>query len=550
MTHYIRTSARFSICLAWMISTMILALGANGLSAAELSVADKETARHAESLLKQVETNLKLAQDTAGPGTAALTGAKAKLAAVRLQPAKDALPAAIERIKKLPADNAEVIALQKRADAAGTAISTLQTRIDGKPTQPMPTDQPPTIKLDYKQDESLKNVRFYLREIEGQSGAVAKVVTDITPIEDKTKIDHRLIQQAINSIAFSRQRSELVANHMKNLPANGTGVTAVAEGWKAAMASIDANEKVLAPIHKQLSELVSPASYPQFESDYKRISELAKQYGDVQLFSVNREQAATLFQQAPAAKEEVDRVSKSYAILMHQRTEQGERLTKMRAYFAEQFAAFTTAADEQKKSLPAEIRGHLAEVNRMADEAVAQEKPAFFGGGIPQVLGSADEKLALYSALAPDESKAIAAELAKTRLDLQAKQKSLHNAIIAANTLPPDRYTGADREQIIALATETWKKQQPDAVVMTVRIPSEKWTRNTLWRYQNKSWYLIDSSSLQAQLLVKHAGDLAVIRPINLSINHLAGDKLSAGAMDDIKDELIPQRLLPQAKVK
>lgn len=535
------------LCLA---AGLLFTFGTQIASAADLTADEKEISRQVESLLKQIETNLKLAIDTAGPGTTPLTGAKAKLIAVRLQPAKDALPAALERLKKLPADHADVAALQKRADAGGAAMASLQARIDGKTTQPTTPDQTPTVKLDYRQEESLKNAKFILREIESHTIGVEKVVAEVKPVEDKTKINHRLIQQAINSIAFVRQRSEFMANHMKNVPANGTGAAPVNDAWKTAMASIDASEKILAPIHKQLGELINPASHPQFEADLKRISELAGQYGDVQQFARNREQAGALVLQAQATKNEVDRVGKAYAILIQQKTDQGERLVKMQAYFAEQFSAFTTTAEAQKKSLPDEIRTHLTEVNRMADQAVREEKPAFFAGGIPQVLAFADEKLALYAVLAPEDSKVLTADLAKTRADLKEKQKSLHSAIIAANTLPPDRYTGADREKISALAVATWKKQQPDAVLLTVRIPSEQWTRSTLWRYENMAWHLIDRSTLQAQLIVKHEGDLAVIRPVNLSIDHLSGDKLTAGAMDDIKDELIPQRLLPQAKVK
>lgn len=519
--------------------------------AADLSASDKATVAQLDSLLTRVDTNIKLAAAAAGPGEGPLAGTKARLTAVRLQPAKDAMPAILEKLKTLPADHADVIALQKRADTHSQAIAAIQNRIDGKAGSTPPADpSKQTMKLDYQQEESLKNARFVLREIEGQSGALEKVVADIKKVEDKNKIDHRLVAQAMNSVAFIKQRDKFMAGHMGKLPDNGTGVAQVSEAWKAAIASADASEKVLAPIHEHLAKLVDPASHPQFEADIKRLAGLTSQYANTEQFISNREQAGIIHQQKAAALEEVSRINTTYALLMVQKTDQGIRLEKQVAYFNEKLGEFEAAAAAQAKALPGEIRGHLIEVNRLADQAVKEEKPAFFGGGIAQVIDFAQEKQSLLAALAPEEAKATQAELEKTRAELKVKQKALSAAIIAANTLPPDRYTGEDRAKLIELATATWKKQQPDAVILAARIPSEKWSRSTRWEYSRPSWYFVDLSKLQVQLIVKHDQGLAAIRPINMYINHQEGDRLSAGAMDNIKDELIPQRLLPQEKVK
>jgi hypothetical protein len=524
-----------------------LAVIARPANAADLSAAEKETARQADVLLKQIETAVKLAQESAGAGTASVTGAKARLVAVRLQPAKDGLPAAMQRIKTLPADHEQVVALQKRYDSATAAVAALQARLESKPAVP----DPGTVKLDFRQSETLKLAQSTLNEIEGQRAALEKVVADLKGVEDATTIDHRLLQKAMSSVAFARQRDGFMANHMGKLPANGIGVAPVNDAWKAAMASVDASEKALAPIHKKLTDLVNPASYPQFDADLKRMQELAGQYSAIDRFTVNRELAGAMYSQSGAVKEEQARINKAYAALVFQKTEQGEKLLKMDAYLTEKLKLFSDAANAQKESLPKEIAADIAKINRMADEAVRESKPAFFAQGIPDELAFTSEKVALYAVLAPEPAKAVAADLEKTRAEMKAKQKSLHAAIIAANEPAPDRYTAADRARLIELATTTWKQQQPDAVVMAVRIPSEKWARSTVWRYTGGgNWTLHDVSRLQVQLIVKHDAGLAVIRPVNLSINHVNGDNLTAGAMDDVKDELIPQRLLPQAKVK
>src|SRR5690606_26786625 len=125
----------------------------------------------------QIETNIKLAYDAAGPGDDQPSGSKAKLARVRLEQPKAMLPKAREQMTKLPADHADVAALNKRLDAADASIAALEARLDGKtaPPPPAPGDTPAPanpgdkpapppadagMKLDYKQEEQLKNARF------------------------------------------------------------------------------------------------------------------------------------------------------------------------------------------------------------------------------------------------------------------------------------------------------------------------------------------------------------------------------------------------------
>ncbi len=471
--------------------------------AAELSEAQKQSVRQAESLLKHLESNTKLAQDAAGAGEGALTGAKAKLAASRLVGAKAALPPLMEVMAKLPAEHEQVKALQDRMAAAKATMALIQTRIEGK-AEAVPAGGEGTVKLDYKQEESLKNARFILKEIEAQRVGLEKIVADIQPVKDTNTIDHRVLNQAMSYIAFARQRAGFMKNHLGNVPANGRGVAAVAEAWAGAMASIDESEKTLAPLQKQLAALVDPAGYPTLEADIKRVGEMAGIYGAGEIFQKNFEHAAALVEQSAAAKEEVSRVGKAYQALVQQKTEAGVR----------------------------------------------EGKPAFFGGGIPQRMEFAQEKLGLLAALSAEAAKPVAEEMAKLRAQLKERQKALRDAIIASNELPPDRYQGGDRAKLVELAMAEWKKLQPDAEVLTVRILSEQWSRQKMWHYSNKTWGLTDASSLQAQVIVKYEKNLAVIRPINLRRDHMKNDQLFAIPMDSVKDEVIAQWLIHADKVK
>ncbi len=86
--------------------------------------------------------------------------------------------------------------------------------------------------------------------------------------------------------------------------------------------------------------------------------------------------------------------------------------------------------------------------------------------------------------------------------------------------------------------------------MLATRIPSSAWRRETMWRRQGTTWYRIDRSHLQVQLIVGHDDALAVIRPVDLWIDHQAGDERSAIPMDAPKDPVPPHRLLRRALLK
>ena len=72
----------------WVVAAVVSVLAlASPVAAGELSVEGQQTLAKAKSSLAQVEANLELAQQSAGPGTAQPTGSKAKLARLRLDSA-------------------------------------------------------------------------------------------------------------------------------------------------------------------------------------------------------------------------------------------------------------------------------------------------------------------------------------------------------------------------------------------------------------------------------------------------------------------------------
>lgn len=530
----------------------VLALGAFAAPAAhadDLTAEQRKWLGEAVAGLKRAQTNFRMAEGSVPTGDKPLTGSRLKLALSRLESAKAPMPQVAERLAQLPSDNPKVKECQAQYDDLKSALDALETRITGQ--APVAADADAGgVKLDYRQEEELKNAQFALRDLEGQAAAVAKLVEEIKPQEDQRLVDHRTVQKGMNTIDVAERRIGEVHTHLDPLPDDGRGVQPTRERLGKAVDSVAASKAFLAPLHEQLSTLINPASYPNLRPDLERLRELAMMYANPTVLIENRAQAAEIIKQVSAAEAERQRLVKKYALLIHQQTEDGKRIEGVSNGFTKNLKAFAAAAKEQQAALPGQIREHLAEVRRIADEAVQEQKPLFFTGGIPQTLGFAEEKLALLETLDADAAKRLKDELAKTRADLKVKQDALRETIVNANELPADNYAGADRKTLEELAAKIWKKQQPDAEILTIRFPAQNWKHEVRWEYSNGTWYKIDRSKLQAQVILKYNDRLAVNQPVNLRMDHLSNDALSGFPFRTLDEELLPHAFILLEKVK
>ncbi len=534
--------------------------------AAELSAPQKKLLDETAYVMKSVESAVKVATDSAGADDSPLTGSRAKLTASRLANPIAQLPQATERLAKLPADNPDVKAMQARVDAAQATITKLQARIDGKapavakdpPKDPAggPAAEPALpaagaeVRLNYLDEKEFKDAEFHLRSAQGMANAAADFTAKVKATENLDTLRYVDVHTAISTLDNARAKLKLAVDRIPKLPANGVGVAGLKADCAAVQTSIDSSSALLTPIHDKLAKLVDPKSYPDFAADRNRVRGFSQSYASPDMLEGRPTQAAELVKQLPAAKLEAERVSKAYQPILFQQTDQGAELQAALAYFAEKSTAFEKAVTQKKAELPGEIDKHLADAKSMADDAVKDHNPLFFRGGIPQRIGFAETKIVLYDAIDPEGAKTAKQKLAATQADLKVRQASLRDVIISSNELPPDRYTGADKAALGQNATKAWKEVQPAAEVLAVRMPSEKWERETLWRYENRAWHLIDQSRLQVQLLVKHDATTAVVRPVNLVKDHLSDDKVTQYPMDAMADEIQPHRFVMLDKVK
>ncbi len=517
--------------------------------AAELTAQQKQFLTNIEQRLSEVKANLKTAQDTLGTDAKKPTTSQTKLALVRSGQARADLTVVKEAVKKLPADDAAVKSVADQCDSIEKSLDELDAKIKG--------DAPPAkapaagTKLDYKQEQALKDCLFYLREIQGAADALAGVVDQVRAAKDVDRIDHRLLASSEATIAKAKDRKKAIDDRLATLPADGTGVKEARSDTDAAMARVDSAAANLGPIQERVKKLIDPATHPTLDADVKRLQGLGQMFSDPGILVGDRKHAATICLQRKAAHEELDRIAQAYDALVSQQTPDGKKVEGVAKFLAENLAKFDAAANATASALPGEIESDIAAVLKMTDDAVASEKTAFFTGGIPQSVSNLGAKIELLAALDPRAGETATASLQSAKRQIVEKQRSLREKIIDQNDLPPDRYTAADRQKLADAAIARWVELEPKAKILAVRIPSDRWSRDAMWRLENRTWYWIDRSKLQVQLIVQQDEQLAAIRPIDLYIDHVDGDKLSAIPFhDSVGSELAPHEILRVAKVR
>ena len=522
----------------------------------------------ANSHLKRAEANLKLVDGSIGQLTNPPKGSAAKLAKMRLDQAFGDIEPARKILSGLTEGKGLADAVErynkavKLYDKLG-GILTGKKKEDPKP-EPKPeepgkqepakkAEAPKTVKLGYPHADNFKNSLFNLRRVEGETAAYVQLFEELRPIEDQLSISFRKTASAVANATETRRQAGFVRDGLNKIPANGEGVAEAKQRLVNAEASLTVVLTYLDPLNVRLQKLVDPASYPSFDQDMRRLSELSIQYSNSEpLFRERRERAAEAFEQVEAARAECVRIAQAYARLMEQQTDQGKRVEGVGNGFLRNYDQFLAVAEQQKASLPSSIRKDLKDVDRMATEAVQDQKPLRFTGGIPRQLSTIDDKFALYAVLDPAGVSALEGEINAMKASLKERAGALRELIIRENPLPSDHYAGSDRDGIVAVAVDAWKVQEPDFELLAVRIPAEAWSRQPKWTFSNGTWYFSDKSSLQLRLIVadKQNPAQAIDRPINVRKDHLKNDTMYGVPMRSFDETLEPSEYFLRAKIQ
>lgn len=529
--------------LVRVLAALTIAFGFASLANADI---DK-----VNGLLRRAETNLASVTASIGQRTTPPQGSSAKLAANRLKQVIDDLTPAKALLDQIP------VGTQGRDEAAGRhakaleEYNRLQRILTGSDTPAMPADTSGT-KLDYQQEELLKNARFHLREVDGNARQLTERTEILRKVEDQLTVDFREVIALRGVVENAQRKTGFATDALDKLPPDGAGVADIRRQVAEAAAKVSAAAGYLDPLHARLQDLINPANYPEFEADRKRLAELSVMFRDAQILQTNPTLAAETFQQATPAKDECVRIAQRYARLIQQQTEQGKAIEGVGNSFLRSHAAFLAESDIRKAALPADIRNGLQTAVQQAAEAVAKQMPRWFTGGIPQTMLNVEERVALLEAIDPDEGKELRAELDQTAAGLKQQADSLRELIIRENRVPADRYVGPDRDAAIKTALSAWKIQQDDFKLLKTSIPAEQWSRETKWTFSNGTWYFSDRSRLQVRLIVADHDnpELAIDRPINVWKDHQNGDSMYGTPLFGFDHELQPSDYLLRSNVK
>ncbi len=529
-----------------MCAVLVMLLGAGLASATEPSVDE------VNGLLRRAESNLQSVASSVRGKTTPPGGSAGKLLARRLEQVIGDLTPAKEKLEQIPAGTEGRDEAVARYTAAAEEYNRLRTFLMGTDTPATPDASSEGTPLGYQDKEKLSGAEFNLREVEANAKQLTDAVERLRAVEDQLSINHREVAGLLEIVANAKRKSGFVNDALVQLPEDGQGVAAARQRKVNADAQVVVASDYLTALNAKLQDLINPANYPEYDADYKRLRELSVMFNRPEMLQTQRVQAAEVYEQADAAKEECYRIARKYYRLIQQQTDQGKSLEGVGNGFLQNHAEFVAACEAAKGTLPAEIRGDLQQAREYASDAVAQQKPLWFTGGIPQVLGFADERIVLLTAIDGAQGAELRAEYEATQRDLKKQADALRELIIRENTMPGDSFAGDDRDKAIETAISGWKVQQKDFELLKVRIPAEAWARETKWTYSNGTWYFSDRSKLQVRLLIADKNDpkLAIDRPINVWKDHQKGDTMIGVPLFGIDDELQPSDLMLRSKIR
>lgn len=534
-----------------MASLMVLGAGsAMPASAAPGLVAATDVAK-ANGLLRRAEVNLQSVTANIGDRTTWPSGSAGKLLGRRLEQVIGDLNAAKAELDKVPTGAEGRAEAAAKYESMATEYNRLAAIMNGG--EAPAAAEPSGTKLNYQQEQTLSNARFHLREVDAGANQLAERVAALRQEADQLSIDFREVRGLLGVIENAERKAGFAREALGQLPADGAGVEPVRQQLADAEAKVAAAAAYLKPLDQRLQQVLNPAAYPELEGDYQRLRDLAIMFARPEIFETDRLQAAEVVAQSEAAQAESVRVARRYARLIQQQTDQGKLIAGVVTGFERNHQRFFEAAAAKRAALPTEIREDLSTAMRYATEAVEEQKPLWFTGGIPQVMGFASERATLLSSLDEAAGKEMRAEIDATSKQLEQMAASLRELIIRENRLPPDRYQGEDREAVIKMAISGWKVQQDEFELLKVRIPSEQWARETKWTYHDGTWYFSDKSRLQVRLFVADHEDprLVIDRPVTVWKDHQKGDSMYGIPLWNFKkDTLQPSSYLLRQNVE
>ncbi|CAN5702654.1 hypothetical protein BH09PLA1_BH09PLA1_27100 [soil metagenome] len=481
---------------------------------------------------------------------ALLTDARAKLDAGDASGASGAYNTAVRnynghvrRLGQLPAGNADSTALRERAQTLGATLKETGAAIKAGPSkQPEkpgdksdPKPAPPvSTKLDYKQEEQLKNARFHMKEVEPRTNRIFELTAG--------KLDAEAIAEALDLMKFVQQRMGYTVNLLNALPAENPEVAAESKQYNELLAKLvtaqDAIAKASPEADKQMAELGQ-----QMTDDLAMVDSWSKSLGNPQALFDNRpDDAIAAVGQLPQMREAMGAMQQRWTARATEKPNDRTAADMVRKlkYVDGQLTDLEKYTAELARTLPERIASDLAEADKLIATAVSERRPMYFGpdSGIAQQLKFAEHRAKMLNAIDPAAAATAEKSLGATREKSREAQKSLAQDIIKFNNKPAERYSGADKEDLRQRVIANWKESHPNEQIVAVIFNTEGWSRTTRWDWSkgNQGFEKVDYEHIQPKLFYKFDDTHAVEMPVEVYKDYMKNERIVVKPWEIEKD--------------
>jgi len=272
-------------------------------------------------------------------------------------------------------------------------------------------------------------------------------------------------------------------------------------------------------------------NFPDYDQDVARLKEMYKAYKNPRSVFNNPEKAKVVVPKFNDEYAFYKSLPTKYALpLQANKARSLKTWLKTNDKYLDKFKAYQ---DDYANKLPGMFDKEINQAVSMAEKARANNKPAFFKGGVAQHFRRATDVLSVMEAIKGKEDPAVVALVKKydqQKQKIDAVENAMAAELLASIKAPGDKYSGSDKSNLMTMIRKEWEKLYPEDDIMAIRFPANNWNRSTSWKWNNSGWYKVDTSALVVKVVVKTEKEIATIYPAYINKNHLKGDSLNVGA--------------------
>jgi hypothetical protein len=389
-------------------------------------------------------------------------------------------------------------------------------------------------KIDFRQSDGVKRADAQCQEVDKALVEIQKTQEMLEKAEDASTIPAKTVTELNDQIKFAKNRLDNAERAIKNLPASDPDVKAQSEKIASQRAALAKASEAGVAFSKKLGSAVEVGNKPDFKKDVANLKAMTKAYAPFQL-SENPKRAAELAGRVQDDLKTLSGLQQTYKPIVQQKTPEGKEFNYNHEQASNNIKQFRLKCQAYVEKGEEAIGQTVAKALKMAEQAAAEKKPAFFTGGVQQQLDIARKNLEVYVAIVGEKDEKtvrVVANFNENGKKIVALRDSLKEEILASTKTPPDLYKGADKAKLKGLVEEEWKKLYPKDELLGVRFVTPEWKRKSgaNWNAGNKAFEDFDYSELIVRVVVKNDAKLSTLYWVYLTKDHMSNDLITINA--------------------